>query len=648
MPQADVYGVDSPRVPSSPQRYSVIIALAILGLVAPAAADPVNLVPYSSIGPNVVDFEDLVGVPPPPLIAIFDGILESRDVRFAERFLGQTLSIVPPTGVPLAGPLDELSGVPSDPLTLQPGDPNKNLAVQTEGEPPNNALFPCGNLTCLLFAGRGEGALALIFPAPVSAFGFVASGGDPPGGDIVVQFFRADGTLIAVVTVLAELDPAVGRFGFLREGGIKDIAGVSIHTTDPGGLRYDDFVFGEVAKVLLAGRGNEPADPGTETTPVTEDVMAAARFPLGSTFFIQLAELEEETGTPMPIESVFTLEAASVTPAITDPTLFPDSVVIEFDRAAASEIKFFTAVHLGSVTLNITPTDSSMSPVSVEVTVTQPLRLGSSNNEVDERLFDLGHRRGIPPQLLKGQIRRESNFDPEAYRYEPLSVDLRYVSRGQNIRTERPFSLYRLETDDGLAQGTDIVPDDISPRSIYLIRRNGTRRRIEDSDEFVSALEIFRENDARHNWTEACRDCAELPRLRANPAVLDFTAQTPVAASYGLLQILYSTAIAPMSWPGAGEEGKRNPSLLFDTAANLEMGGGSLELGSDYLRKVFARANPSVSVTEPTFTGQAAFDAAFEHALNYYNHHGTIGPYGASVLNFSQQFEPIPSTSIFP
>ena len=228
---------------------ALITALAILGLVAPAAADPVNLVPYSSIGPNVADFEDLVGVPPPPLIAIFDGILESGDVRFAERFVGQTLSITPPTGEPLAGPLDELSGVPSDPLRLQPGDPNKNLAVLRRGDPLNNNLLPCGNLTCRLFAGLGEGAFALIFPAPVSAFGFIARGGDPggnPDGDIVVQFFRADGTLIAVIGVLAEDSPAVSSFGFQREGGIKDIAGVSIHTSDPAGLEYDDFRYGDL------------------------------------------------------------------------------------------------------------------------------------------------------------------------------------------------------------------------------------------------------------------------------------------------------------------------------------------------------------------------------------------------------------------
>jgi len=617
-----------------------ITALAIMGFVAPTVAQPIDLVPYDSIGPNLVDFEDLPSVPFPGVNV--DGILnvmtansDSRVVSLAERFVGQTVGVI--------GDFDVLRGTPTDPLTLQPGAPGKNLAVATMAG--SHTLVPYGEAGFPSFNAYGEGAFAVLFPAPVSQFGFQAffsHGGDPA----VVQFFRGDGTLIDAITVIVPGGIGPHSFGFMRESGINDIAGVSIHNRDLGGLAYDNLVFDEGAdKVLLAGTGNGPADPGTETTPVTEDAMATARFPLGSTFFIQLAEMEEGTEVPVPIESVFTLGAASITPAITEPALFPDGVVIEFDRAVASEIKFFAAVHLGSVVLNITPTDPSMSPVSVQVTVNQPLRLGSSNNEFDERLLDLGHRRGIPPQLLKGQVRKESDFDPEAYRYEPLSVDLEYVSRGQEIRREKPFSLYRLATTDGLAQGEDIITDDISPRSIYSIRRKGTVRPIDDADQFVSALEIFRENDARHNWSN--ENQARTQRVEDDPSLLDFTAQTPLAASYGLLQILYSTAIAPMNWAGVGPLKRRNPSLLFDTPANLESGGGSLELGSGYLRRVFLKANPLVSVSDPELFDSSAFEAAFERALNVYNRRKPTGPYGDLVLNFSRQFEPIPATSIF-
>jgi len=622
-------------------RATIIAALAMIGFVSPTVADPINLVPYESIGPNKVDFENVVS--DPPLLGVhFDEILDvvtanadPRVVSFAERFVGQTLSF--------NGDFDVLSGMPTEPLTLQPGAADRNIAVSTFAG--SSVLLPYGRAGFPEIFGAGEGAFAVLFPAPVSEFGiqvFGSNGGDPA----FVQFFRSDGTLIDAITVIVPGGIGPHSFGFMREDGINDIAGVSIHNRDLGGLAYDNLLFDEATdRLLLAGMGNGPDDPGTESTPVTEDGMATARLPLGSTFFLQLAEVEEETGMPVPIESVFTLEAASVTPVIADPTLFPDSVVIEYDRASASEIKFFVAVHLGSVLLNITPTDSSVSPVSVEVTVTQPLRLGSSNNRFDERLLDLGHRRGIPPQLLKGQIRKESDFDPEAYRYEPLSVDLEYVSRGQEIRREKPFSLYRLATTDGLAQGEDIITDDISPRSIYSIRRKGTVRPIDDADQFVSALEIFRENDARHNWSK--ENQARTQRVEDDPSLLDFTAQTPLAASYGLLQILYSTAIAPMNWAGVGPLKRRNPSLLFDTPANLESGGGSLELGSGYLRRVFLKANPLVSVSDPELFDSSAFEAAFERALNVYNRTKPTGPYGDLVLNFSRQFEPIPATSIF-
>jgi len=104
--QADVHGVGSPQAPSRARRRSVITALAIVGFVAPTLADPI---PYASIGPNSVDFEDVVGEQFPQ-IAIYDGILVSGNVKFAERFVGQTLSIEPP--ISDGGPVDVLSGMP--------------------------------------------------------------------------------------------------------------------------------------------------------------------------------------------------------------------------------------------------------------------------------------------------------------------------------------------------------------------------------------------------------------------------------------------------------------------------------------------------------------------------------------------------------
>ena len=391
---------------------------------------------------------------------------------------------------------------------------------------------------------------------------------------------------------------------------------------------------------LRAGTGSGPTVPNTETASVT-DIVSIARFPLGSVFFIQL--VQNQSAEKVPVQSSYSLESASINPSITGPTLFPNNVVIPLGSTGSSNINFFQAVHLGEVFLNITPDDDSIQPVKVRIRINQPERLGNSSNQLDTVLVDLGNRRGIPPHMLKGQVRRESNFNPTAYRYEPLSVDLAYISSGQNLRTTNPYALYRLATRDGLAQGSDIVADDISPRSIYSIERNGTVRQINNADQFVSALEIYQHNDANQNWSRVSPSRARA--VQDNSDILNFTAQTPLAASFGLLQILYSTADRPMRWGGIN--GARNPSFLFDTEDNLAAGGGSLELGSGYLRRVFSTANPTINSGNPVFTSRAAFEQAFERAFNVYNSGRTEGTYGPSVLNFSRGFSPVASTGIF-
>lgn len=42
--------------------------------------------------------------------------------------------------------------------------------------------------------------------------------------------------------------------------------------------------------------------------------------------------------------------------------------------------------------------------------------------------------------------------------------------------------------------------------------------------------------------------------------------------------------------------GKKNPTLLFDTSQNLSSSGGSLVLGSAYLRRLFYVKNANLSV----------------------------------------------------
>jgi hypothetical protein len=166
-----------------------------------------------------------------------------------------------------------------------------------------------------------------------------------------------------------------------------------------------------------------------------------------------------------------------------------------------------------------------------------------------------------------------------------------------------------------------------------------------ETDTLVSALEIYRLNEAIQHWNR-WSDTNRLRRLERDPTLLDFTAQTTIASSYGLLQIMYETAVEAMAWTGVN--GARNPSYLLDTPTNIEAGGGSMELGSGYLTSVFSRANPQVDLAVPNFTTTADFRRAFTKAFNYYNHDGTTGDYGTDVvINRAPSFLPRTATPIF-
>ena len=135
----------------------VCVATAFAGA---AFGGPINIVSYASVGPNTSNFEDVAGSPFPG--TVYNGVLTSGGVRYAERFAGQTLGF--------SGDNDVLSGAPSNPLTLQVGAANQNLDVGFDNG--TNDLIPCGLLGCSNPNGYGEGSFAALFPTLVSQVGF--------------------------------------------------------------------------------------------------------------------------------------------------------------------------------------------------------------------------------------------------------------------------------------------------------------------------------------------------------------------------------------------------------------------------------------------------------------------------------------------
>lgn len=213
-----------------------------LGLSGAAQAAAINVAGYSTVGRHVIDFEDVTGAAFPG--TTYDGILSSGGATFAERFQGQTLSFV--TDNITGAPLDVLSGDPTGPLTLAPGAAGKNLAIGTDS---TKNLLPCGNLTCADPNGYGEGSFAVLFSGGVSYFGMQQLFGHDTTKLTTLDFFNSSGGLIQRVTV----NVTSSFVGFSREGGVKDIAGVSVFTRDPGGLSYDNLVYDTPAAPVTTG-----------------------------------------------------------------------------------------------------------------------------------------------------------------------------------------------------------------------------------------------------------------------------------------------------------------------------------------------------------------------------------------------------------
>lgn len=203
---------------------SIAPLLAIMLATAVDAA-PINQVPYASLtGTQLITFDDVAGGAAPG--TNYNGIFVSGGASFAERFVGQTNTPV--------GDFDVLSGTPSAGLALAVGAAGQNLNVFVEGV--SQVLTGLGPAGFPNFNAIGEGAFAVLFTTDQSEFGFELVGGN--GGSATVGFFKRDGSLISQLSL-----PGLGSafYGFSREGGVQDIAGISIFNDDLAGIGFDNL-----------------------------------------------------------------------------------------------------------------------------------------------------------------------------------------------------------------------------------------------------------------------------------------------------------------------------------------------------------------------------------------------------------------------
>ena len=402
-------------------------------------------------------------------------------------------------------------------------------------------------------------------------------------------------------------------------------------------------------QLSLLIRASLDGDPPGTAVSLPGNGTINARIPLGSAV---LFEASDESGNPVPVS--FALGSAELQAGVSsNGVLFRGKALIGYLPPAVNQGSF-QAVHRGTVSVTVQPTVSGVSGGTIAITVENPEKLGTGGNSLDGAIYNIAHRTGVLPQFVKAHARKESYppFDRLSYRYEPIGQewvsDLDAVSnRPPNLRDVEPFKFYRLATqkdavNDALAQGHLLNNADRDVRSAYLIGcdaagAGGSPIGKVDKSPNPTAWEIVRCSDTqlKINWASSTPTKApgRLRRIRENP----FTAQTAIAASYGLLQMTFRRSIAKRLWP---EGVTPHPSALLDTDANLAAGTGSLSLSTKDSALVFLNLWGNGVPDSP-----ATLIARFRGV--WYNYNSGEDKYAEKVAALAVTFVPTPQSPVF-
>jgi hypothetical protein len=450
-----------------------------------------------------------------------------------------------------------------------------------------------------------------------------------------------------------------------------------------------EFVVNRTSPVRLVTGFGDANNDAAATTKEVGGRSVSVNEPIGSNFFLKL-QRKNSSGTWVDVLSKFGPGNASLDdPTLLSPAaLWKDYAAFQYgDKNAPDVSRRFQAVHFGYVNIFVEPTDKTIGPLSVSLHVGKDAQLGATkpatgprsirnDTQFDARFIDYANRTGIPPQFLKGQADQESELgigimDPKNWRYELYSTDSDFVQKFRNncklISAARgEYSPYGCEKWNNylLPNGPLLCPkgpglpanqancafgalvDDLAPRyrtdldRPLKISRNGAIRVIQPGDDPILGYEIHYAKQGTVIGVPPGTPTPKPPgkqRPSRPPPPYNFVAQTAVASSYGLMQVLWTTANDfDLKWGGV--QGRHNPALLFDTDFDETHGGGSLNLGTRYLVKFFDNQNPAALAQTPSFASSAEFETALQNMFQAYNK-GMAG-YGAAVMAKSARYPP--------
>ncbi|HSP17598.1 MAG TPA: hypothetical protein VLV78_22830 [Thermoanaerobaculia bacterium] len=334
--------------------------------------------------------------------------------------------------------------------------------------------------------------------------------------------------------------------------------------------------------------------------------------------------------------------------------LFKNQIMVHFPLPTAAPADLadhrFLAVHSGTVNAHFAFINGGKSfafTVPFRVSNCQAgdcvPQLGPAPDTFDSLLIKFADRNGVPPQLLKAQIAQESSFNPRSFRYEPLSVDFGHIAAPTRKGTV-PFGVLRnpafapwaLAQSSNcatvtVAQGAKLKlgSADATAREKYKLAHDARGSAIcrvtsvadvinpnviTAADTLPSMENVLYTNDddSKSNWVQAASNKSTTAQRFFDYQVdhPPFTAQTVIAASYGLHQLLYETAVG-MGFKDAGVG--RPPGDLFDKTT-------SLDLGTEYLASKFHDNRAKGAIEAVDYESEREFFFKFAPALRGFNH----------------------------
>jgi len=311
--------------------------------------------------------------------------------------------------------------------------------------------------------------------------------------------------------------------------------------------------------------------------------------PFGANLKLTLLDKDDEI---IPAKFELVESSLALQSGVESYSLFPNQLAVFFNPDVVPLSQSLITVHLGSQKVKITPLDGSIAPFTITLNSVSSETIGDTYNTYDEIIIARAHQIGIPPQYIKGQVEHESGgmFNPSAYRYEPITNDMKLIqpkisdtTKGYFLKEQydsKRYGKYLFRPKDRLSTNLDLI----DLRSLYKVQIGaGTPRSVPIDYEttvkknsytplYVRDLLVY---NPKQNWGKA-----ENYNYYYNRSG-DKIAQTIISSSYGLMQIMYTTAL-DMGYTKSGEG--KDPALLLDPETNIT-------LATKYLVKCIHKVN---------------------------------------------------------